>query len=194
MRLRAHLSKRLTVDMAVGLIAVSALFTVIGCEGSNRASTDQNPAGANQAATSSEYLLEEKPATMVSLSEAATELQAETKTGTKTMTLVGRIDAGEFPAFEADSATFMLSELLADGHGADDPDHEDNCPFCKRRAANAPKAIVQIVDGEGELIPTSARELLGLKEGDRIIATGDASFNESVNAITVKCRQVYTGP
>lgn len=147
------------------------------------------PSGATSPVVSSVHLLTEIPSDPASLTDAAELLGSETKQ----MTLIGKIDAGDFSAFEEGSATFMLSELPADGHGMDDPDHEDNCPFCKRRAANAPKAIVQIVDESGEVVPTNAQTLLGLKQGDRVIAVGQATFDESVNAITVKCEKVYTG-
>ncbi|WP_231602640.1 hypothetical protein [Neorhodopirellula pilleata] len=163
-------------------LLASALMMIAGCE-----TATQEASVPTEAAVSSEYLLAERPAEVSSLSDAAESLGGETKP----MTLIGKIDAGDFPAFEADSATFMLSELPADGHGADDPEHEDNCPFCKRRAANAPKAIVQIVDGEGNVIPTDARQLIGLNQGDKIIAVGEASFDEAVNAITVKCQKVH---
>lgn len=158
------------------------LATFVGCE---TATPETNLSGA--APVASEHLLVEKPSEVTSLSEAAESLGGETKS----MTLIGKIDAGDFSAFESDTATFMLSELPADGHGADDPEHEDNCPFCKRRAANAPKAIVQIVDDEGNVIPTDARQLIGVNQGDKIIAVGEASFDESVNAITVKCQKVH---
>ncbi|MFG0254717.1 MAG: hypothetical protein ACF787_06415, partial [Rhodopirellula sp. JB053] len=71
------------------------------------------------------------------------------------------------------------------------PDHEDNCPFCKRRAANAPKAIVNMVDEAGTILPTDARKLLGVSEGDRIVAVGMATFDDAVNTITLQCRGVY---
>lgn len=183
MRYSSLRSRSLMIRVVPVAAAVAFAFVVTaGCDtGTQEASL------SNVAPLSSEYLLAEKPAEATSLTEAAESLGSETKS----MTLIGKIDAGDFPAFEADTATFMLSELSADGHGADDPEHEDNCPFCKRRAANAPKAIVQIVDSEGNVIPTDARKLIGISQGEQIIAVGEASFDESVNAITVKCQKVH---
>lgn len=163
--------------LPIGLVVI-----VLGCNQSQETSSTSSSAGI-----ASIHLLDEMPAAPSSLTDAAESLGAEMKQ----VTLIGKIDAGDFSAFESDSATFMLSELPADGHGLDDPDHEDNCPFCKRRAANAPKAIVQIVDASGVVVPTNAQMLLGLNQGDRIIAVGEASFDESVNAITVKCEKIY---
>ena len=165
--------------MCVGLLTV-------GCDRDSATSTT-NPSEARPTSVASKHLLSDEPSDAIALTEAAESLGSESKS----ITLIGKIDAGEFSAFQEAEATFMLSELPQDGHGVDDPDHEDNCPFCKRRAANAPKAIVQIVDDEGNVIPTDARQLLGVQKGDRVIASGNATFDDSVNAITVQCEKIY---
>ncbi|EMI57182.1 signal peptide-domain containing protein [Rhodopirellula sallentina SM41] len=172
--------------------ALSVLTTAIvlpGC-GSDSGET------ASVAEVQSDLLLADKPESAISLTEVAeafapSEDSEEVSVASQEVTLTGRIDAGDFQAFQDDQATFMLSELPADGHGADDPDHEDNCPFCKRRAANAPKAIVNMVDEAGAILPTDARKLLGVSEGDRIVAVGMATFDDTVNTITLQCRGVY---
>lgn len=169
------------LSLFVGLVGVSVSGSV-GCDSSDSSLTDSAATRATNA-----YVIADQPEDAVSLTQAAESLGGETKS----MTLIGKIDAGDFSAFETDTATFMLSELPSDGHGTDDPDHADNCPFCKRRLANAPKAIVQIVDDRGNVIATDARELIGVDQGNRVIAVGEASFDESVNAITVKCRRVF---
>lgn len=169
------------------LLTISCIgLLALGCD-RDSTSGDSDQAASDVQSVVSDHLLTVEPADAIALTEAAQSLGTESKS----ITLIGKIDAGEFSAFEEDNATFMLSELPADGHGVDDPDHEDNCPFCKRRAANAPKAIVQIVDDEGNVVPTDARQLLGVKQGDRVVASGKATFDDSVNAITVQCEKVY---
>ncbi|WP_404310563.1 hypothetical protein [Neorhodopirellula lusitana] len=177
------------IGLVLGGLAISGLSVCFtGCPQSGPP-TGQTSASESRQLKVSPYRLETSPDGAISLTEASENLGDETKA----VTLVGKIDAGEFSAFEPDQATFMLSELPADGHGNDDPDHEDNCPFCKRRAANAPKAIIQIVDADGKIVPTDAQTLLGLQKGDRVIAVGNASYDATVNAITVQCQKIYSG-
>lgn len=114
---------------------------------------------------------------------------------TKATTLItGRIDAGEFAAFSKGEASFVLSQLPDEGHGEGDPDHADNCPFCKRKLANAPKAIVRLSDEEQSLIPVSADELLGISEDDVVVVQGPARYDETLNSVLVDATKVYLQP
>lgn len=182
------------------LIAIS-----VGCDRTQLVSPNAD------SITESPFWLADKPSGAISLTEAVERLESDpqskespigaesatpilnetAKLSSRPLVLVGKIDAGDFPAFEKDRATFMLSELPAEGHGGDDPDHEDNCPFCKRRAANAPKAIVNLVNDNGETIPTDARELLGVRQGDSIIVVGEATFDPTVKMLTIQSEGVY---
>ncbi len=187
---------RLRPSTLAALLAMSASlvsFGLAGCDGVQSSQTASEPGDL-----ASEHLIEIAPSDPTSLTQAAEELDgsqdsAETTDSPREMVLIGKIDAGDFPAFQDGQATFMLSELPADGHGLDDPDHEDNCPFCKRRAEKAPKAIVNIVGPDGKTLGTDARELLGVAQGDRVIAVGNATYDKSVNAITLQCSGVYVG-
>ncbi len=187
---------------------VGALLTLMVFAGCGQSLSSSSDTGVNRTTVSSEYLLATEPANAISLTQAAEALSTVSATesadgtqesgtalaATQVVTLIGKIDAGDFPAFQESQATFMLSELPADGHGLDDPDHEDNCPFCKRRAVKAPKAIVNMIDADGKTIATDARKLLGLAQGDRIIAVGTARFDEAVNMLTLQCSGVYRSP
>jgi hypothetical protein len=101
-----------------------------------------------------------------SLSEVVEKLEAG-----ETLAIQGRIFANGLSPWDPGKATFVLSELPAEGH-SDDPDHADNCPFCKRKAAMAPKAMVQFVDKEGSVLPVDARKLFDLKEKDVVVVQG----------------------
>ncbi|MCM2374246.1 hypothetical protein [Aporhodopirellula aestuarii] len=178
--------------MAICVTAVS----FVGC-GKETAGTSDSAVTAG--AISSDLVLKQKPESVLSLTDAAEKLVGpedapNEPNASQEVVLIGRIDAGDFPAFQEGQATFMLSELPADGHGVDDPDHEDNCPFCKRRAEKAPKAIVNLVGQDGMTLTTDARKLIGVAEGDRVIVVGTGSYDESVNAITLNSSGVYTGP
>lgn len=169
--------------LAMGMLTLVA----IGCDSQSQSVEVEEPVNP--------YVLTSRPEGVSGLIEVAESLDAgELPSNSQPIMLIGKIDAGDFSAFEKGQATFMLSELPAEGHGADDPDHEDNCPFCKRRAGNAPKAVVSIVGSDGNALPTDARELLGVKQGDRVIAVGAAAYDKSLNTITMESDRVYLGP
>ncbi|TWT59256.1 hypothetical protein [Allorhodopirellula solitaria] len=186
--------ERLLRSAALVPCVLLGLLAIVGTTGCDATGTSESASGAGS--PNSEHLLQTPPADPMSLTQAAEDLSAEQASGgaagaSQEMVLIGKIDAGDFPAFQAGQATFMLSELPAEGHGLDDPDHEDNCPFCKRRAEKAPKAIVNLVGADGDTLATDARELLGVAEGDRVMVVGSATFDEAVNAITLQCHGVY---
>ena len=105
--------------------------------------------------------------------------------------IAGRIDAGDFDAFAKGEATFVMSQLPDEGHGADDPDHADNCPFCKRKLENAPKVLVRFQDADGGLIQVGADDLFTLGKGDVVVVKGDATFDAAVGTITVDASKIY---
>ncbi len=184
---------RFASSISFAVLGLLALTGSGGCDGERSAPVVSPPGGR-----ASEYLLTTQPSDPASLTQTAEELSGaegspSEPNAAREVVLIGKIDAGDFPAFQDGQATFMLSELPAAGHGLDDPDHEDNCPFCKRRAEQAPKAIVSIVDPDGNAVKTDARELLGVAQGDRVIAVGTATYDKSVNAITLQCSGVYVG-
>ncbi len=182
-----------SIGMTLALSVVTTVTLVTALPGCTSDTTTKNASGSP---TSNEYLLSEKPESPVSLTEIAETFTPSddpeaAPVASREVVLIGRIDAGDFPAFQEDQATFMLSELPAEGHGADDPDHEDNCPFCKRRASKAPKAIVNIVSKDDTPLPTDARTLLGVSQGDKIIAIGTASYDQNLNTITLNSQAIY---
>ncbi|MFG0264382.1 MAG: hypothetical protein ACF8AM_04415 [Rhodopirellula sp. JB055] len=152
---------------------------------------DPNESQPASSPTDAAVILSEPPANALSLTEVKELFGDETETPPTEITLVGKIDAGEFDAFEPDSATFMLSELPDEEHTGGDPNHADNCPFCKRRLANAPKAIVQLVDESGTVRDTSAEKLAGLSKGDVVTVEGTVTYDEGVNLITIQSQRVH---
>ncbi|EGF27011.1 OB-fold nucleic acid binding domain-containing protein [Rhodopirellula baltica] len=155
----------------------------VGCEpGTNEtASTDADPT----------VILSEAPSDPLSLTEVKEQFTDEEAEAPNEITLVGKVDAGEFEAFEPNSATFMLSELPDEDHTGGDPDHADNCPFCKRRLANAPKAVVKLVDESGTVRATRADKLAGLSKGDVVTVSGTVSYDEGVNLITIQSQKIH---
>ena len=105
--------------------------------------------------------------------------------------LAGKIDAGEFTPFQAGQAPLMLSELPDEDHAAGDPEHAENCKFCARRLANAPKVIVTFNDADGNLLEIGAKELFALEKGDSVVVTGTAQFQEATGTVTIDASGLY---
>ena len=188
-----------------GLVgSIIACFILVGC---TESTTEPQ---ASVVPESNEYRLADRPDDAMSLTDAMDELtenqDSEEKQDEKPaesvsselpaaeLTLIGRIDAGDFDPFEKERAAFLISELPPEGHGADDPDHADNCPFCKRRAEKAPKALVEIVDASGTPLPNAANTLLGVSKGDRVVAKGEVSYDSTVNMLKMRTSSVYVIP
>ena len=119
-----------------------------------------------------------------------TDIKDSKTPGPQTVMLAGRIDAGDMDAFDQSEATFILSQLPDESHGAGDPDHADNCPFCKRKLKNAPKAIVRITDYQDQPIPVAASELLGLEKDDVVVVEGEAFYDQTLNTVMIRASKI----
>jgi hypothetical protein len=104
------------------------------------------------------------------------------------ITIVGRIYAGQLEPWEDGKASFMLSELPEDGHG--EGHDSDNCPFCKRRLAKAPTAIVKFVDAQGQTLPIDSRKLFGLEKEQAVVVHGTVIAGE-FNSIVLVADQLH---
>lgn len=102
--------------------------------------------------------------------------------------VIGRIFAGDFEPWEPGSATFLISELPAEGHG--EGHDADNCPFCKRKAAKAPKGMVRFLDEQGQPLPIDARKLFGVEKNSVVLVQGDVSVGE-LNTLVIDAAKMY---
>ncbi len=130
------------------------------------------------------YLSVEPLVDPISLSDAATILQdSSAASEPKTLVVVGRIHSTDLDPWERGKASFVLSELPAEGHGKG---HDaDNCPFCKRRAAKAPTGIVKFVDDKSETLSVDARKLFGLETDQVVIIRGKMTAGEFNSLVLV---------
>jgi hypothetical protein len=107
---------------------------------------------------------------------------------TQPVVIVGRVYAGDMEPWDPGKASFLLAELPEEGHG--EGHDADNCPFCKRKAANAPTAIVQFVDEQGQVIPRDARKLFGIQKKDVVTVRGHAERGE-LNTLIVTANAIH---
>ena len=170
--------KLLSTKTCWSLLTFATLF-VIGCE----SSPTLDPA---MLALREKYVLTAEPADAVSLEKAKSEIAEH-----PTIIVTGKIGGTELEPFESGKASFIISELPQPGAGHGHADGEgDNCPFCKRRAAKAPKAIVQFVNEKQEILPIDARELFGVDKDQVVTITGKAELN-SLEMLVITASGVY---
>ena len=102
----------------------------------------------------------------------------ESKTEAGDVSLIGRVGL-ETLKWSNQSAMFVItdpSEALDPGqHVCND----ENCPFCKAKAAGHPsRAIVMLIGDDGQVPAVPAKKLLSLEEGQTVVVSGRAEINE----------------
>lgn len=130
-------------------------------------------ADVDPAAARSRLVKAAEPAGAVSPSAA----KAKLSTTPQPIVVAGRIGAKGMEPFLDGKASFVLLEIPADDHGAKPGHDADNCPFCKKRSANAPMVAVQFVGDDGKVLPLDARKLFGVAKGADVVVTGKAVFD-----------------
>ena len=106
----------------------------------------------------------------------------------------GRVGPGPDHVFTPGKAAFLVAETLPAGH-SHPPGHDaSDCPFCKRRAAQASLAAVQFVDSSGEVLPIDARNLFGLKTGDAVVIRGRGEILDDLDLFRVTANGIYLKP
>ena len=121
-------------------------------------------------------VLADEPAGALSLAAAKAVLSTEPKP----VVIVGRIGAKGIDPFLADKASFSLLEIPADDHAAQPGHKPDDCPFCKKRAANAPIAAVRFLGADGSEIPVDARKLFGVAAGQDVVIRGTGVYDPAL--------------
>ena len=95
----------------------------------------------------------------------------------KQLVIAGRIAGSKgMDPFVKGKASFAMLQL-PDDHGSQPGHNADDCPFCKKRLANAPMVAVQFVGADNKELPIDARDLFGVKDGEEVVIRGIASFN-----------------
>lgn len=138
-------------------------------------------------------LLAEEPAGAVSIADAKAKLTATPQP----IVVAGRIGGRGTSPFGKNEATFSMLEIpAADDHAAKPGHKPDDCPFCKKRAANSPIAAVSVAGADGKVIPLDAPKLLGVAEGQDVVVKGTAFFDPKlgipviqVNAVGIHVRR-----
>jgi hypothetical protein len=139
-----------------------------------------------------ELVLAEEPANALPLAAARGKLGLEPKP----IVVVGRIGGKGVDPFLEGKASFSLVEIPADDH-AKKPGHDaDNCPFCKKRQANATMAAVQFLGADGKPIPLDARGLFNVAAGRDVVIRGSGVFDPKLGVpiIQVTAEAIFVRP
>jgi hypothetical protein len=137
-------------------------------------------------------VLAEEPAGAVSLAAARGTLGLEPKP----VVVAGRIGGKGMEPFLEGKASFSLLEIPEDDH-AEKPGHNaDDCPFCKKRQANATMAAVQFLGPDGKAIPVDARKLFGVDKGQDVVIRGTGVFDAKLGVpiIQVTADAIFVRP
>jgi hypothetical protein len=137
-------------------------------------------------------VLAEEPAGAISLAAARGQLGLEPEP----VVVAGRIGGKGMEPFLDGRAEFSLLEIPEDDH-AEKPGHKaDDCPFCKKRQANATMAAVQFLGPDGKAIPIDARKLFGVEKGHDVVIRGTGVFDAKLGVpiIQVTADGIFVRP
>jgi len=145
----------------LGTMIIALVFSAGGA----RADLDVN-------AVRGTLVLSAEPAGAVTLSAARERLT----TPPQPVVIVGRIAGrGAEPFVEGKASFFVLD--VPDDHAAKPGHKAEDCPFCKKKAANAPIAAVRFVGADGKELPIDARKLFGVDAGSVVVVRGSGVFD-----------------
>ena len=169
-------SKSLAIYASVLLLVAST-----GCD-------RQDAVDPAVAALRERLLLTAEPTGAVSVGEARKAVESSPE-----VVVAGVVDLDDQTS-EKGKAVFVISELPPDGDSHGGPDHDAaNCPFCKRRKAEAPMAVVQFLDSDGNVVSHDAGKLLGLKNHQAVVIRGRAQVSE-LDMLVVNADSIYIRP
>jgi hypothetical protein len=150
-------------------VVVRVAMVVLVSVGTERACL----ADVDVAAVRGSVLLAEEPAGAVSIADAKAKLTPTPQP----IVVAGRIGGRGTSPFGKNEASFSMLEIPTDDHAAKPGHKPDDCPFCKKRAANSPIAAVSFAGGDGKVMPVDAQKLLGVAEGQDVVVRGQGFFD-----------------
>lgn len=169
----------------IGCVAVAA--SLAGCAAET--TTEPSATVGKPSPQGVKYLLSDAPPDaqdVISMRESVEDEQP--------VTVIGRIGGSHEPWVEGLAAFSVVDRSLAactDIPGDTCPTPWDYC--CVTDRLPGATTLVKLVDESGEVVPTDARELLGVRELQTVVVEGTAQKDESGN-VTVLARGIYVDP
>ncbi len=131
-----------------------------------------------------QFVLKDKPEGSISISEAIL------KSPNDEMFVIAQVGSGKGDTFDNKVTSFLISEAPDKDHMGK-PGHDEDCPFCKLRLANAPTVTVGFESSQGKAIPADARKLFGIKKGDVVVIKGKGAYEESTKMLTINATGLH---
>lgn len=160
-------------------------FAIMAASAVAAAATDSAAwAEIDVAAIRGAMLLADEPAGAVSIADAKATLGPTPQP----VVVAGRIGGRGTSPFGKNEATFSMLEVPTDDHAAKPGHKAEDCPFCRKRAANSPIAAVSFAGGDGTVIPLDAEKLLGVAEGQDVVVKGTGFFDPKLGIPVIQIR------
>lgn len=155
-----------------GLRSLSVLAALVALTGLVGCSSEAGPSAAGK-----DVLLEAEPADAQDLADFKASLSTGIGSGGQA-TIVGRVGSGGKEPWDTTQATFLLTSISLEdeSHDHGGSDHSD-CKFCQAKELET-MTLVRIVDETGAVIPMDARKLLGMKEKQIVVASGQGILDD----------------
>jgi hypothetical protein len=132
-----------------------------------------------------QLMLDAEPADVSTIEDAKSRIDSE-----PVVTFAGRVDLKSQSIGGKASTAFMVAEIMDSDH-----DHglggDSDCPFCKHKAAKAPKAAVQFVDQAGRVLPHDPARLFGIQTGDVVVIHGKGEIIDELNLLNVTADSIF---
>ncbi len=169
------------------ICSLSLMMTLAGC--TSETGVETSTALPRPSAEGAKYLLSAAPTDaqdVISMREAVDDNQE--------VVVIGRIGGSHDPWVEGMAAFSVVDRSLpacSDIPGDSCPKPWDYC--CATDKLPGATTLVKVVDEQGEIIPTDARELLGVSELQTVVIQGTARKDDAGN-ITVLASGIYIDP
>jgi len=143
-----------------------------------------------------QFLLPQEPAGAVTPAAAKARLLKTPADVPQPVVVAGRLGAKGMEPFLENKASFVLVEIPDDDHAKKPGHNPDDCPFCKKKQANAPMVAVQFLGADGKVIPIDSRQLFGIAKGSDVVVKGTAVFDPklALPIIQLTADAIYVRP
>jgi hypothetical protein len=170
-------------------LIVSGLLILIAAHGRLVVAADSADVAAQRSRLQLASVPQEPAGVLATIQRLKAQPASAGQTASQEVTVTGQIGGmpnpwsdthPDFPFFAGQASFFLLDNKTASqfAHHAQHHGGDHNCTFCQRLAAKSAHtvAVVNFVDENGDILKIDSRELLGLKENQRVVIRGRAEL------------------
>jgi len=174
------------ISMKTCMFFAAAALAALGFAGCSENPSAERPAASSPDAAKAEFLLASEPAGAKGVAEFR-----RTAADDEQVVVVGRVGGDTNPWVEG-AAAFLITDMslkpCSEREGDNCPTPWDYC--CDLGVLKDSKEMVKVVDEQGDLVRTDAKELLGVKELDTVVVRGRTQKDDAGN-VTVLAEGVF---